>query len=172
MAKILYVIAPKNFRDEEYLRPKQVLESAGHKVITASVSSSKCYGMLGAEVKPDILIKNARESVYDAIVIAGGSGSTVLWSNPELLVLVKSFHNANKLVSAICLGTSVLARATIMGGRKMTGWPPDAKDEAEKAKAIYTGENVTIDGNIITAIGPKAVEEFASIIMEKLEVKK
>ena len=168
MAKILYIIAPKNFRDEEYLHPKQVLESAGHKVVTASVSSSMCYGMLGTEVKPDILIKNARESVYDALIIAGGSGSTTLWDNPALLSLVKSFHNSNKIVSAICLGTSVLARATIMAGRKMTGWPPDAKDEALKAKAIYTGENVTIDGNIITAIGPKAVEEFASIIIAKL----
>lgn len=168
MAKILYVIAPSNFRDEEYLHPKQMLEKAGHKVATASVSSSKCTGMLGAEVKPDILIKNARESAYDALIIAGGSGSTVLWDNPELLALVKSFHSSNKLVSALCLGTSVLARATIMAGKKMTGWPPEAKDEADKVGAVYTGENVTIDGNIITAIGPKAVEEFASIIVEKL----
>ena len=172
MAKILYIIAPKNFRDEEYLNPKQVFESAGHKVVTASVSSSRCYGMLGAEVKPDILIKNARESVYDALIIAGGSGSTALWDNPELLALVKSFHNSNKIVSAICLATSILAKATIMSGRKMTGWPPDAKDAAEKAKAIYTGENITIDGNIITAIGPKAVDEFASTILNKLGGKK
>lgn len=168
MAKILYIIAPNNFRDEEYLHPKQVLESAGHKVVTASVSSSKCYGMLGAEVKPDVLIKNAREGTFDAIIIAGGSGSTVLWDNPELLNLVKKFHNSNKIVSAICLGAIVLAKSTMMAGKKMTGWPPEAKDAADKANAVYTGENVTIDGNIVTAIGPKAVHEFASIILEKL----
>lgn len=168
MAKILYVVAPNNFRDEEYLHPKKALESAGHKVVTSSVTSSKCTGMLGTEVKPEILIKNARESAYDAIIIAGGSGSTVLWDNPELLSLVKKFNSSNKLVAAICLSSIVLAKSSIMSGRKMTGWPPEAKDAAEKAKARYTGENVTIDGNIITGMGPKAVDEFASIILTKL----
>jgi len=168
MANILYIIAPNNFRDEEYLYPKKTLESSGHKVVTASVTSSSCTGMLGAVVKPDILIRNARESKFDALIIAGGSGSTVLWNNPELLNLVKKFNSSGKLVSAICLGSIVLAKSSIMGGKKMTGWPPEAKEAAEKANAHYTGDNVTIDGNVITGMGPKAAEEFASIILTKL----
>ena len=38
-----------------------------------------------------------------------------------------------------------------------------------KHKVQYTGENVTIDGNIITANGPKAAKSFGEAIVQKLE---
>ena len=54
MAKIAMVIARKDFRDEEYLHPKEEFMQNGHEVITASSWTKEGTGRFGAIVKPDI----------------------------------------------------------------------------------------------------------------------
>ncbi|CAG1772182.1 partial protease I, partial [uncultured bacterium] len=56
--KAVIIIASNNFRDEELLKPKEVLEKNGVAVTVASSSLKEATGMLGAKVKPDILFSN------------------------------------------------------------------------------------------------------------------
>ena len=53
--KILMVIAPDQFRDEELLTPKEVLTQSGATVVVASTQTGEAKGMLGARVTPDIV---------------------------------------------------------------------------------------------------------------------
>jgi len=69
------VIAPENFRDEEYARPREILESAGYAVVVASRSRETARGMLGMRVQPELLLSEARAADYDAVVFVGGSGA-------------------------------------------------------------------------------------------------
>jgi len=46
--KVLMIIASQNFRDEEFLTPKQIFEKAGFNVIVASSSLNTAKGTLGA----------------------------------------------------------------------------------------------------------------------------
>ncbi|HQA04190.1 MAG TPA: DJ-1/PfpI family protein, partial [Thermodesulfovibrio thiophilus] len=73
--KVLMIIASQNFRDEEFLTPKQIFEKAGFNVIVASSSLNTAKGTLGATVKPDILIKDVNVKTFDAVVFVGGPGA-------------------------------------------------------------------------------------------------
>ena len=46
MKKIVFVVAPEVFRDEEYIEPKTILEAAGVEVTTASTVVGEIYGKI------------------------------------------------------------------------------------------------------------------------------
>jgi protease I len=168
---ILMVIAPQNFRDEEFLEPKKIFEDAGAKVVVASPSLSVATGMLGAKVTPNITISEVNINEYDAIVVVGGIGSKqYLWENEELRGLVKKASNQGKIVSAICLSPAILARAGLLEGKNATVFPSgDAIEELNKGGAVYISRDVVVSGNIVTANGPDAAREFGNKVVEKLK---
>ena len=58
--KVLFVIAFRDFRDEEFFEPKEILEKAGFQVEVASTEKGMAIGVNGGEVKVDFLIDEAR----------------------------------------------------------------------------------------------------------------
>ncbi len=170
MKKALMIIAPKNFRDEELLEPKKILEEAGVKVTVTSTQSGTAKGMLGAQVTIDATADKLDAANYDAVIVVGGSGSPIyLWNNSEVQRIVKAAYEQGKTTSAICLSPAVLAKAGIAKGKRMTVFPAsNAVNELKKAGAILTDAQVEVDGNIITAIGPEAAREFGKQIKKAL----
>jgi len=67
---VVMIIAQDNFRDEELLQPKQVLEKAGIVVKVASRKKAKAKGMLGASVMPDMVLEEINVQDLAAICIA------------------------------------------------------------------------------------------------------
>lgn len=165
--KILMVIASRGFRDEEYLQPRQLFDQEGASVTVASSSLDKATGMLGAEVQPDILLKDASAADYDAVVFVGGNGAREYWNNPLALALAKNANAAGKVLAAICIAPVILANANLVLAKKV------AVFESEKMKlrskgATITGKPVERDGTLITANGPQAASQFARTIVEAL----
>jgi len=125
-------------------------------------------GMLGAKVKPDILLKDVNVAMYDVVVFVGGSGATEYIFDPTAQKIAGDAYKQGKIVAAICLGPRVLAEAGLLKGKRATVF--SSETEAIKAKgAIYTGKDVEIDGRIITASGPQAAEEFGKAIVTLLK---
>lgn len=172
MARILFVIAPKDFRDEEYFQPRDVFLAHGHQVATASLSRSTCKGVMGGEVIPNTTIFEAKPELYNVLVIAGGPGTPRLAESPEMLRLVQGFANMGKIVAAICIAPTILARAEVLRGRKATVWSSFSdKKGIEIIKsfgAIYTPASIVEDKNIITAHGPEVAREFGERIVSHL----
>lgn len=168
MKKILFVIANNLFRDEEYLQPKEVLTKGGMSVVTASSKSDVSTGMLGAKVKPEILLSNVKEEDYNAIVFIGGSGSSEYFNDSLAHSLAKKFLANNKIVAAICIAPSTLANAGLLKGKNATCYPSEAPNLREKG-AMVTDKPVVRDGLIITATGPSAATEFGHTILESLK---
>ena len=73
---VALIIAERNFRDEEYQVPKEILEKAGFKVLTASTVLEQAVGKLGMTVKPDVLVKDLIDRDLAALVFIGGGGSS------------------------------------------------------------------------------------------------
>jgi len=166
--KILMVVAPRDFRDEEFLEPQKIFADAGAAVTVASKGVAEALGMLGAKVKIDKDLSEVRAADFDAVVFVGGSGASVYFDNPLALDLAKSAFASGKVVGAICIAPSILANAEVLEGRRATAFASE-KDNLEAKGATYTGEAVTVDGKIVTARGPEAAEEFGHQIVETLK---
>ncbi|MBU0963124.1 MAG: DJ-1/PfpI family protein, partial [Nanoarchaeota archaeon] len=96
--RLLFVIAPKNFKDEEYYITKEILESMGIKIITAS-SSKEAVSVAGRKQITDITLDQINTN-YDGIVFIGGPGSVVYFDDQKVLEIANEFFNKNKLVAA------------------------------------------------------------------------
>ncbi|MCM8811625.1 MAG: DJ-1/PfpI family protein [Candidatus Omnitrophica bacterium] len=166
--KILMVIASDKFRDEEYQKPRRILEQEGASVTVASSTLKESTGMLGLKVKPDILLQNADMSAYDAVIFVGGYGAQEYWDDPAAHALARKAFNSGKLTSAICVAPMTLANAGILKGRKATIWP-DCADDFKTKGVVYTGSPVEKDGTLITGSGPDAADAFGKALLQALK---
>jgi protease I len=167
--KILFILPPHNFRDEEYQKPRAIFENAGARVIVASSSLALAEGMLGALVTPDASIKEVKAEDFDAILLVGGVGSNKFWHHEIVHDLVREAGKAGKVVSAICLAPVTLANAGLLEGKRATAYP-SAESFLKWKGATYTGNPVEVDGHIVTANGPEAAEEFAQAVAEMVAI--
>lgn len=165
--KVLMIIAKKDFRDEEFFEPKEVLERDGAKITVASSSLGTSTGMLGARVRPEILIEKVNITDYDAIVFVGGVGATEYMNNPVAHTIAKEAVRQNKVLAAICIAPAILANADVLKNRKATVWKSEA-GTLQSRGAKYTGADVEVDGQIITANGPSSAKKFGEKIAEAL----
>lgn len=165
---VVMVIAQNEFRDDEFFPPKEILEKSGIKVKVASTALTEARGSLGGVYKPDLLLKDVKAGDFDAIVFVGGMGATQYLDDPLAHKLARDFLNSNKIVSAICIGPVILAKAGILKGKQATVIAPEA-DKLKEAGAVYTAKAVEKDGNIITGNGPGAAKEFAEALVKALK---
>lgn len=163
--KVLMIIAPVDFKDEEYFVPKEAFEKRGMAVTTASLAP-EATGVSGVKVNTDMLLKDATTD-YDAIVFVGGPGAGVYFEDKTAHSLAKKAFDEGKVVAAICIAPSTLANAGILEGKKATVFPSE-KGNLEAKGATCTGDPVTKDGKVITGKDPSAAQEFAEEIIAAL----
>ena len=79
--------------------------------------------------------------------------------------------NRKKVLAAICIAPTILAKAGVLDGKRATVWNKEGNNSKilENHGAIFTDEMVIVDGKIITANGPDAAEGFAIKIVEMLK---
>ena len=169
--KILVVIPPDQFRDEELAEPLAAFQTAGVSYDIASTRRGECKGMLGGRAAASLSLEEVDPAEYSGIVIIGGSGSPAhLWDHEMLIKQVKYFFRNRKVVAAICLSPVVLAHAGILKGKTAACYmSPASKREILKGGAHLSEEAVVVDGDIITANGPAAAKEFAGAIVRHLK---
>lgn len=168
MAKILMVVAPERFRDEELFIPKEEFEKAGHQIFIASTIIGVCTGSRGGSIISNLLLKDICSDDYDAVVFIGGGGSKVFFNDLNAINIAKEMNDKGKIVAAICLAPVILANAGVLKDKKATVSGQEAKTIESKG-AKYTEPGVTIDGNIVTGNAPKSSRLFGQKICELLE---
>lgn len=166
--KVLFIIAPKDFRDEELFETKKILEAAGWKTEIASIQKGKAQGMLGGEVEIDKELPETVVADYQAVVFVGGRGATCFFEDPIALDLAREAHSQGKVVAAICIAPSILANAGVLNGKRATAYPSEEENLKEQG-AIFVEKPVVADGKIVTGRGPEAASKFAWKIVELLQ---
>jgi len=163
MARALMVIAPDTFRDEEYAHPKEVLEGRGVLIDTASLRRGTCRGRFGLTAEAGLTLAEADAGDYDAVIFVGGGGAEVYFDDPGAHALAVRAFEAGRTVAAICIAPSILARAGLLSGRRVTAFSSREHDLVAHG-ATFTGAPVEIDGPFITANGPDAAYDFGEAI--------
>lgn len=166
--KVLMVVAPENFRDEEYLEPRKILEENSVKVIIASIKKGRARGVGGTVVDIDLILNEVQVNDYDGVIFIGGPGMAERIEDQNLIQLAKDFYQAGKIVSAICVAPAILANGGILTGKRATCWE-GAKNFLVQSGAVYTGASVEVDGKIITANGPQSAHTFGHQVAEILK---
>ena len=73
----------------------------------------------------DITLDQIDPGAFDAVIFVGGGGSEVYFDDPKAHNIARKAFKAKKLVCAICIAPSILAKAGLLEGRKATVWEGD-----------------------------------------------
>lgn len=174
MAKVLMIVAPENYRDEELEVPKAHFEGKGHDVTVASTKKGTCRGVKGGTVEATLTLGDVDTGDYDAVIFVGGPGTPVIRKEAKAVDIAKSAASDGKVVAAICWACTTLAKSGVLKGRKATVWVGNDSEYGmttdkvmEKFGAAFEKKGVVVDGKFITADGPAHAKQFAEEI-EKL----
>jgi protease I len=173
--KILCIIAFNGFHQTEYGVPKKILFNAGYDIVTASNKPGVAIAKDGSSVQINVVLESVTATDYKGILFIGGPGTLENIDTGESYMIAKEAFDANVPLGAICLATRILAHSGILKGKKATGWNGDhkLKEIFEEVGCEYIeNEPVVIDGNIVTAVGPAAAEQFANAMLKLLETSK
>jgi len=175
MKRIAIIIAPAGFQDTEFMVPYNYLKEKGFDVDVFSTLKGVAKGVLGSTFNVEHELENIDIKEYDAIVFIGGPGTYLLRKDENAVNTAREAYNSNKIVAAICWSPTILAKSGILAGKRATVWSGDDPEfnmkttqYLEHNKAKYTGEDVTVDNNIITANGPRAAQKYAEAIEHAL----
>jgi len=166
--KILMVLPPDQYQEEELNVPRDYFQSMGYQVHLASKGVKTATGMSGERTEVDLDLDEVKLSDYIAVVFVGGEGiySQELNRDPDYQKIAKSASAQKKIVGAICLGPWILADAGLLKGKKATA---SETDHIKSKGAIVSDDAVVQDGKIITANGPSASQEFAEAVVAALQ---
>jgi protease I len=169
MAKVLMIIAPERFRDEELFVTKEELEKAGHETVIASLQRGLCPGSRGGFASAALALDEVKIENYDAVVFVGGGGSRLYFANEQAIHIARETNKMGKVIAAICLAPVILANAGVLAGKKATVAGTEARTIESKG-ATYTGPGVTVDGLVVTGNAPKSSKLFGEKINELLHL--
>ena len=168
MKKIAMFIAFQGFRDEEYTEPKKALEAAGMKVDTVSTARGSARGKFRVTAQVDKTIDEINPADYDALTLVGGPGALDHLDNEEVHKIFRQAAAQDKVIGAICISPVVLAHAGLLTGKTVACFP-DGVEEVKKAGANCTGNDLEVDGNLVTANGPIPAKKYGAALAELLK---
>ena len=167
MAKV-YVFLADGFEDVEALIPIDVLRRGGVEVVTVSTTEFPLVESAhGVNIEADIQFEQGDYEDADLLMLPGGMpGASNLFEHKGVCKAIVDQFAAGKKIGAICAAPAVvLAPLGILDGKKATCYPGFEKALED---ATYTGDLVTVDGNITTAEGPAAAFPYAYELLTQL----
>ncbi|WP_158857385.1 DJ-1/PfpI family protein [Lunatibacter salilacus] len=125
-------------------------------------------------VRPELEFERVKVKDYDALAMAGGFEKAGFYEDAydeRLLNLIREFDKEGKIIAAVCVSALPLGKSGVLKGRKATTY--DLLDGVRRKQladfgAIVKDENIVIDDNIITSIGPSTAVDVAFILLEML----
>lgn len=161
------VLLANGFEEVEGITQIDFLRRGGVEVVSASIhDSKKITGAHDIHIGADETLSNVNPDEFDIVVLPGGYGGMMNFKNSEAVAgLLKKFVSENKWIAAICASPSVFGVLGLAEGKKCTCYPGF---EEEMKGADCTGENVVVDGKMITSKGPGTSIDFALKMIEIL----
>jgi protease I len=164
LGKKIAILTEDGFEEEELTSPKKALEEAGAMVYIVSPRKDKVkawkHDHWSIELPVDILLDEANEKNYDALLLPGGvMNPDKLRMNKKAVAFVESFFKHQKPVAAICHAPQLLIETGCIKNKKLTSYP-SLRTDLENAGADWEDKEVITDDNLITSRSPKDLPAF------------
>lgn len=168
-SKVAMVVAPKEFRDEEYSEPRRILTEGGCEVKVVSSGVRPCRGRFGLEAPVDLQIEELKAKDFDAVILVGGPGAMQFFRDIVLHQILRDFAAEGKIIGAICIAPTILGNAGLLKGKSVTAYSSEHKYLQSVGARVNAKDAVVIDGSLITANGPEAAPAFGKAMLEAVE---
>lgn len=171
--KVVIVVAPDQFRDEEFAQPHAALKLAGADITIASINPGKCYGSRGSIVHASMALAEASTKHWDAVVFAGGDGGEVYISDLTAHILIRQAVEDGAVLGAICMAPTILAHAGVLKGVDATVYPYYEEEVRRYGAnlvdiAVCESANTVNGAPIITGNGPAASFAFGQAVVNAM----
>ena len=170
MPGVVLVISQKDFDDKHFSEIRKYVDEAWGTTFFCSKSKTGTVSDKKNEIVPnmdlkDIIVEDLQ--FMDAIIFINGTGTltNLLYQDKTAHQICQDTLKQGKVLAAIGNSVNVILNSGIAKDKKMTGDDAD-KDNISKI-AKYTGNNVEIDGLLITGKSG-FTKEFADAINKKI----
>lgn len=158
-----------NYVEEiEFLYPFYRFKEEGIDVTVISARPGEFKGKNGMVLRADRELRHDDYKNFDIVFIPGGYAPDHLRRSKDIVDFVKNVYVNKKIIAAICHGPWLLVSAGIIKNKRITSFF-SIKDDIINAGAIYTGNPVERDENIITGTDPSALPELMKTIFIALK---
>jgi transcriptional regulator GlxA family with amidase domain len=142
-------------------------DSAPFNPFTIAMDKNLIVATGGLKVIPDYSLDNSPK--IDILVIPGGYGTRPLLNNEDLLNWIIKISKEVNIVSSICTGALLLAKAGLLDGKRATThWGAiEALKSISNSINVITNKRIVDDG-IITSAGVSSGIDMSFEIVSKL----
>ncbi len=161
--KIMVLLA-EGFEEVEFVTIVDILRRAGVEVTIVGLKAGSISGSHGIRVMPDTSMDSISGDQFDGLVLPGGyPGFANLGEDERVLELVREMSLSGRYLTAICGAPSVLSKAGVIEGKKVT-IHPGVRDLLTSGS--YVDQRVVVDGRVVTSQGPGTAMEFSLKLVE------
>ncbi len=158
--KRIAILVDNLYQELEVWYPYYRFHEAGAEVVFAGANAGDTYtSKYGYPVVAATSFHHLNTTVFDGVVIPGGSAPDIIRRYPKACHFVKDLDAQGKLVASICPGDWVLCSAGILRGRKATCFSA-IMDDVVNAGAEYADAEVVVDRNLVTSRMPDDLPAF------------
>lgn len=122
-------------------------------------------------VKTHASFVRSTPGVYDALIAFGDRVPGRALEDFAVQKLIRRFDRMGGVIVAVDHGPLLLSAAGVVKGRIMTGWPTIWED-LRKAGAFAPAAPVTVDGNLVTVMGPDHIDDVCMLLPRMIERRK
>ena len=164
---MVYLFLADGFEEVEALTPLDYLRRAGIDVLSIGIGSNCPTGAHGISVKADCTLDELADTEeFEALVLPGGlEGTQNLEKSEKIKNMIFHAIENDKKIAAICAAPSILGSMGLLSEKYAICYPGF---ETKLKGAKIANKPVVIDGNIITAIGAGAAQQFSFAIIKEL----
>lgn len=147
----------------------QIWPDDGVEVFTVADTGDPVTCAKGLKVLPDRTWESAGR--LDVVLVPGGIGTRALLEREDALERLRRLRSDGTLVTSVCTGALVLARAGLLAGRAATTWwgRLDTLAEIDPTIEVRPDDRYVDSGEIVTAAGVSAGIDMALHLVARLD---
>lgn len=161
---MIYVFLADGFEEIEALATVDILRRAELSVKVVGVGSKIIEGAHQIPVTCDITTAEVTTDDMEMLVLPGGIPGTLnLEKDPIVKACIRYAFSNDIYIGAICAAPSIFGHMGLIDGKNVTCYPGF---DTQLTGANYTGENVTVDGKLITGKAAGVADDFALTLVK------
>lgn len=168
--KKVAILATDGFRQDDLFEPKMALEKKGTSVKIVSFKKGTIKAGEKTDwsriINVDYSLDEAFIEQFDALVIPDGLESiNRLCHDAVAINFVKYFSESGKPIAAICHAPSLLIKADVVRGKKLTSGR-SIKADLLNAGAHWIDEEIIADQGLVTSSEPTNINVFNTVMID------